>query len=96
MRQLFALLEQAEVLCKFTNSQKERLTAFAVRRALGKDETLFWQGDDWRNVLLIASGKLRSVIHAPDGRSYVVSTWGEQEEFWAHTLFDSEPMPSTL
>lgn len=96
MRQLFALLEHAEILGKFTTSQKERLAAFAVRRALERHETLFLQGDDWRNVLLIASGKLRSVIHAPDGRSYVVSTWGEREEFWAHTLFDSEPMPSTL
>jgi CRP/FNR family transcriptional regulator, cyclic AMP receptor protein len=96
MRQLFTLLETAEVLGKFTASQRERLAALAVRRVLEKDETLFWQGDDWTNVLLIASGTLRSVIHSPDGRSYVVSTWNEREEFWAHTLFDGDPMPSTL
>lgn len=96
MPPLVTLLENAEVLGKFTESQRTYLASLAVRRVLERDEVVFWQGDDWRNVLFIASGKLRSVIHSPDGRSYVVSTWGEQEEFWAHTLFDSEPMPSTL
>lgn len=96
MRPLSDLLENAEVLGKFTASQKERLVSLAVRRVLKRDETLFWQGDDWTNVLFISSGRLRSVIHSPDGRSYVVSTWEEQEEFWAHTLFDGGPMPSTM
>ena len=96
MPPLITLLENAEVLGKFTESQRKHLASLAVRRVLERDEVLFWQGDDWTNVLFIASGKLRSVIHSPDGRSYVVSTWDEQEEFWGHTLFDSEPMPSTL
>lgn len=26
----------------------------------------------------------------------MVSTWEEGEEFWSHTIFDGEPMPSTL
>lgn len=96
MHTLIPILENAEVLGKFTARQKERLAALAVRRTLARDESLFWQGDHWANVLFIASGKLRSVIHSPDGRSYVVSTWNEGDEFWAHTLFDGEPMPSTL
>lgn len=96
MHTLIPILENAEVLGKFTARQKERLSALAVRRTLARDESLFWQGDHWANVLFIASGKLRSVIHSPDGRSYVVSTWNKGDEFWAHTLFDGEPMPSTL
>jgi CRP-like cAMP-binding protein len=36
------------------------------------------------------------MINAPDGRSYVVSTWEKGEVFWAHTIFDQRPMPSTL
>jgi CRP-like cAMP-binding protein len=55
-----------------------------------------FQGDDCRLVLYIASGALRSVISAPDGREYVVSTWGAGDEFWSHTLLDGDPMPSTL
>ena len=96
MNELVTLLENAEVMGKFTTSQKERLASFAVRRVIKRNESLFWQGDHWSNVLLITSGRLRSVIHSPDGKSYVVSTWEKGEEFWAHTLFDGGPMPSTL
>jgi CRP-like cAMP-binding protein len=69
---------------------------FAVERHLKRDEGVYWEGDRWTNVLLIASGQLRSVIHAFDGRSYVVSSWDKGEEFWPHTLFDQGPMPSAL
>lgn len=96
MSDLIRLLEGAEVLGKFTDSQKQQLVSLAIRRLLKRDEALFWQGDDWSNILLIATGRLRSVIHSLDGKSYVVSTWENGEEFWAHTLFDKEPMPSTL
>lgn len=96
MPELIALLENADVLGKFTATQKQRLVSIASRRVLEREKALFWQGDAWTNVILIASGKLRSVIHSPDGKSYVVSTWDAGEEFWAHALFDGEPMPSTL
>ena len=96
MPELLALLENAEVLGKFTNDQKQRLASQSLRRVLKRDEALYWQGDFWSNILLIASGRLRSVIHSLDGRSYVVSSWEKGDEFWAHTLFDGEPMPSTL
>lgn len=96
MPELIALLENAKVLGKFTYLQKQRLASLAIQRVLRRDEALYWEGDLWLNVLLIASGKLRSVIHSLDGRSYVVSNWEEGEEFWPHTIFDGEPMPSTL
>jgi len=96
MSELIDLLKTAEVLGKFTNKQMQQLASLAVRRVLKRDEMLCWQGDLWSNVLLIVSGKLRSVIHSLDGRSYVVSTWEKGDEFWAHTLFDGGPMPSTL
>ena len=96
MPELIALLENAKVLGKFTCLQKQRLASLAIQRVLRRDEALYWEGDLWLNVLLIASGKLRSVIHSLDGRSYVVSNWEEGEEFWPHTIFDGEPMPSTL
>lgn len=96
MPELAALLENAEALEKFTANQKQRLISLAVRRILERDKSLFWQGDHWTNVFLIASGQLRAVIRSPDGRSYVVSTWDKGDVFWAHGLFDGEPAPSTL
>ncbi len=96
MQDLSTLLDNADVLGRVTIAQKQRLISTAVKHVLEKDKSLYWQGDHWSNVLLIASGKLRSVIHSLDGRSYVVSTWEEGGEFWPHTLFDGESMPSTL
>ncbi len=96
MSELAALLDNADVLGKFTASQKQQLVSLTVRRALERDKSLIWQGDHWANVFLIASGQLRAVIRSADGRSYVVSTWEKGEEFWAHGLFDGEPAPSTL
>jgi CRP/FNR family transcriptional regulator len=89
-------LENTEVMGKFSASQKQRLVSLAIRLVLEKDKPLVWQGDEWKKVLLIASGQLRAVIRSTDGRSYVVSTWQQGDEFWAHGLFDGEATPSTL
>ncbi len=96
VQDLAALLNDANVFGNFTIAQKQRLISLAVQREIERDKPLFWQGDQWKNVLLIAVGKLRSVIHSLDGRSFVVSTWEQGVEFWPHTLFDNKPMPSTL
>lgn len=96
MSELVNLLENANVLGKFTAPQKKRLVDLSARRMLRRGETLCYQGDLWSSVLVIAKGKLQSVIHSLDGRSYVVSKWEKGDEFWSHSLFDGEPMPSTL
>lgn len=96
MQDLVALLNSADVLGKFTISQKQGLISMAVRRNLKRGETLYWQGDLWSNVLFIATGRLHSVIYSSDGRSFVVSTWEDGSDFWGHSLFDGEPMPSTM
>ncbi|MEW6401256.1 MAG: Crp/Fnr family transcriptional regulator [Chloroflexota bacterium] len=96
MSHLAELLKHVEVFEQLTEGEREELARLGTRRSLEKDEILCHQEDDWPYVLYIAHGSLRSMITAPDGRSYVVSTWNKGEVFWAHTLFDRDPMPSTL
>jgi CRP-like cAMP-binding protein len=96
MQDLVALLDHADVLGKFTTSEKQRLASLSVRRVLKRGETLYWQGDLWTNVFFIATGRLQSVINSLDGRSFVVFTWDAGNDFWGHSLFDGEPMPSTM
>lgn len=96
MSHLANLLEHAEVFEHLTGKQREELAGLAIRKQLKKGEILCMEGDSWPYVVLIGSGDLRSVINSPDGRSYVVSVWGKGEVFWGHTLFDENPMPSTL
>ncbi|MDI6695204.1 MAG: Crp/Fnr family transcriptional regulator [Anaerolineales bacterium] len=96
MSHLADLLSEAEVFNQLTGKERQEVSRLAVRRSLKKGDVLCRQGDDWPYVLYIVSGALRSVINSPDGRSYVVSLWEKGEVFWAHTIFDQNPMPSTL
>lgn len=96
MSNLADLLKNAEVFRELTGLEREELASLAIRRSVNKGETLCYQEDHWPYVFYIASGELRSSISSPDGRSYVVSAWGKGEVFWAHTVFDQDPMPSTL
>jgi CRP-like cAMP-binding protein len=89
-------LGTTEVLGRLTEKERISLAQMATHRSLKKGEVICFQGDECRFVLYIASGTLRSVITAPDGREHVVSNWETGEEFWSHTLLDGEPMPSTL
>ncbi|MBN1453773.1 MAG: Crp/Fnr family transcriptional regulator [Anaerolineales bacterium] len=96
LKRLVEKLSRAEVFSHLTEEERLELAGMALRKSLKKGDVICFQGDDCRFVLYIASGTLRSVIGAPDGREYVVSTWEAGEEFWSHTLLDGEPMPSTL
>ena len=96
LNHLVEKLEKSEVFCHLTVTERLQLARIAVRRTLRKGEILCFQGDEWRFVLYIASGALRSVITALDGREHIVSAWETGEEFWSHTLLDGDPMPSTL
>lgn len=89
-------LANTEVFGQLNHSERAGLARLARKRAVGKGEILCHQGDNWLQVVYIANGQLRSSINSPDGRSYIISTWETGEIFWAHTIFDQMPMPSTL
>lgn len=96
MNHIADLLKTVEVFQELTQSEREELARLGTRRSVNKGDILCYQEDHWPYVLYIASGGLRSAISSPDGRSFVVSAWGKGEVFWAHTVFDQDPMPSTL
>jgi CRP-like cAMP-binding protein len=96
LERLVEQLSRTEVFGHLTDEERMELARLGIRKSLGKGDVICFQGDHFRFVLYIASGTLRSVITAPDGREYVVSTWEAGEEFWSHTLLDGDPMPSTL
>ena len=73
--QLADQLARAEVFGLLTPAERLELAGVAHRKALKKGDVLCYQGDEHRFALYIAEGVLRSVINAPDGREYVVSTW---------------------
>ncbi len=96
INRLVEQLSHTKVFSHLTETERLKLAEMAVRRSVKKGDVICFQGDECRFVLYIASGALRSVITAPDGREHIVSTWEIGEEFWSHTLLDGDPMPSTL
>jgi len=95
MNNLIDMLADTEVFGKFTPPEREELARLATRRVLKRGSILCRQGEPWPFVFYIVAGTFKSVIGSPDGRIYVVSTWEKGVEFWGHTLFDGEEMPST-
>jgi CRP-like cAMP-binding protein len=93
---LYGQLSHAQVLGYITGSERLRLAKMAVWRSIKRGRVICFQGEEYRFVLFITRGALRSVINTPDGREHIGSTWNIGDEFWGHTLLDGEPMPSTL
>lgn len=93
---LTQLMRDSEILSALEESAIEKIRSYARRRVLSKNEVVCYQGDFCKFVLFIEKGSLRSVITAANGREHVIYTWGEKEEFWSHSIFDEECMPSTL
>lgn len=96
LNELLDHLKRSEIFSHLTDAERLELACVSVHKLLRKGDKLCNQGYESRFVAYIASGALRSVIQAPDGREFVVSLWKAGEEFWSHTLLDGEPMPSTL
>ena len=96
MTHLVGLLKDDPVFSHLTEEHLKELAGLAMQRSFQTDEVVCLQGDSWPYTFYIVDGSLRSVISAPDGRNFVGSTWGRGDVFWAPTLFDDEPMPSTL
>lgn len=95
-RRVIEQIKNNEIFCHLADDEMAELAATATRRILEKGEILALQGGEWRAVLYIVSGELRSVLQAPDGRRYVVTTWNEGGDYWSHTTFDGEPLLASL
>lgn len=93
---LTQLMRGSEILSALDGPEFEKIRSFARKRVLSKNEVVCYQGDHCKFVLFIEKGSLRSVVTAVNGREHVIYTWGQKEEFWSHSIFDEESMPSTL
>lgn len=67
----------------------------ALRR-LRRGDYLCHQGDVWPNAVLLARGELRWAILSVGGREQVLFPIKPGHSFWAHSLFDGQPMPGFL
>ena len=96
MEELPRLLEQAEVLGKLPDAARAELAKLAARKEIPRGEFLCRQGDVWTYALLVASGKMRWTMLSAGGQEHTLLVIDPGSVFWAHSLFDDEPMPASL
>ncbi len=96
MDELTRQLEQAEVFGKLPKPTCTELAKLAVRREIPRGEFLCHQGYVWQNVLFLASGRMRWTMLSAGGQEHTLFVLDPGAVFWAHSLFDDEPMPASL
>lgn len=93
---LIVQLKHIEVFQKLPDADQVILSKSARRRNLKPGEYLCHQGDIWRYVFWMATGKLRWAMLSAGGREHVLFHINADQLFWAHSFFDEQPMPASL
>ena len=96
MDELAQQLEQAEVLGKLPEPVRVELAKLAIRREIPRGEYLCHQGYVWQNALFVASGRMRWTMLSAGGQEHTLFVLEPPSVFWAHSMFDDEPMPASL
>ena len=96
MEQLTKHLAQARVFNKLPQAECVALLQMARPQQLSPGDFLCHQGDIWPYVLFLTKGELRWTLLSISGREHVLYSVQPNHAFWAHSLFDDEPMPASL
>lgn len=96
MNELAHQLANAEVFGILPDAARAELAKLAVRKEIPRGEFLCHQGDLWTYALLVSSGKMRWTMLSAGGQEHTLLVLEPRSVFWAHSLFDDEPMPASL
>lgn len=93
---LESILAEKRVFSQFPPDLLSEITQRGINRKLSPDEYLCRQGEIWPNIVLVTSGRLRWVMLSASGKEHQLFVLEPGEVFWAHSLFDDQPMPASL
>lgn len=96
MQNKYPLIETTEVFSSLPKVELANLIDEAMVRTLAKGQTLCHQDDVWPFVVHVASGQLRWSILAASGKEHILFNVNHGKNFWAHSIFDDQPMPAFL
>jgi len=96
MDELKLRLSQTEVFNKLSEPDLVRISTLVIPRRRKPGEFLCHQGNVWPNVIFIDSGKLQWAMLSTGGSEHVLFTLKPDDTFWAHSIFDDNPMPASL
>ena len=73
------ILRSAAIFAELPDDALARLAARCVRRTYGRNQFLWYQGDDGAHLVVVASGLVKVVLSSPQGGEVVLTTLGPGE-----------------
>ena len=96
MKDLDSCLSEKNVFRKLPSNEITKLVEYAIIRKLSPGEYLCRQGETWPYVVYLAEGQLRWSLLSSGGKEHQLFTINNEQIFWAHSIFDDQPMPASL
>lgn len=87
---------QAEVFRLLPEEDRLSLLQEGIPKKLPGGGYLVRQEDTWPYVVFVVSGQLRWTMLAAVGKEHVLFELKPGQTFWAHSIFDGQPMPASL
>ena len=89
-------LSEKQVFNQFPPEVLREVMQRGISPTLLPGEYLCHQGETWPCVVLVTDGRLRWLMLSASGKEHQLFALESGEVFWAHSLFDDQPMPASL
>lgn len=90
------ILRSAAIFAELPDDALARLAARCVRRTYGRNQFLWYQGDDGAHLIVVASGLVKVVLSSPQGGEVVLTTLGPGEISGELAVLDGSPRSAAV
>ena len=90
------ILRSAAIFAELPDDALARLAARCVRRTYGRNQFLWYQGDDGAHLVVVASGLVKVVLSSPQGGEVGLTTLGPGEISGELAVLDGSPRSASV
>ena len=90
------ILRSAAIFAELPDDALARLAARCVRRTYGRNQFLWYQGDDGAHLIVVASGLVKVVLSSPQGGEVVLTTLGPGGISGELAVLDGSPRSASV
>ena len=90
------ILRSAAIFAELPDDALARLAARCVRRTYGRNQFLWYQGDDGAHLVVVSSGLVKVVLSSPQGGEVVLTTLGPGGISGELAVLDGSPRSASV
>jgi CRP-like cAMP-binding protein len=90
------LLAAVELFAELEQEDLAKIASLAQVRKMARDTTVFHAGDTADAVFIVASGKVKIVVPAADGKEFILTVLGAGQVFGEMALLESAPRSASV